>query len=221
MAGTSLTVSDSLIEEGSIQFLSCLQCTFINIKNTTFQNIEPIASSLISVTDVASDGLTIIQKSSFINISIPQSVIFIESAQVSFQDVLMQNITKSDLVATDATSSDYITYLLTLPGGVCFSSNDAIVDFRHSNFTNIDSHCLGLANSALSVEYSIFDNTMLEYTETVLTAAGINGIDADSGITWINVAQTNADLSSSTSIILGHNKFINNKKTLAFWRGNL
>ena len=125
----------------------------------------------------------------------------------------MQNITQSSLLATDITSSDYITNLLNLPEGICcLSSGNAIVDIRNSNFTNIDSHCFGLAKSVLNVEYSIFDNTELEYSETALTATSINGIDAVSGITWITMAETNADVSSSTSLILGYNKFVNNKK---------
>ena len=207
---SNIVISNSLFGEIQRQIITCIGCASLKIYNSTFKNILLTAYSFINFIGSSFADNTysvIIQNSSFINISIPQSILFVQSSQLLLQNVLMYNITRLTNVI-----SDNISYIKNFPLGVCCASDDdTIIDVQNSTFMNIDSHCFVLKKTILRVQYSTFNNTGLKSTEVNLTTNTIKGLDEYSGVTWIHVDDTSA-IGPSTQFVLSHNRFINNMR---------
>lgn len=187
--------------------ISASQTKSVTITNTTFRDLYPVKPSPLYFKDVpnGATGFVLIEDSTFINCSVPSSIVTVEKngINLTMSRVKMINITKSTTVAEDS------QYASEWTGGLCaLSRNDAMVTVLNSNFTSISYHCLGIKGSALNITGSNFTNS--DYTKPVLTSSLLNTLNDKSGISWVIVEDVSSVVTDSTKVILTGNRFSSN-----------
>jgi len=179
----------------------------ILISNTTFENITlftlefPFIS--FSATPQSGSYLYSIQDTTFKNFLTPFPVITLNFCDLELIRVSMEDIQKG-FFETSSTKSAGI--FGNNPIGICCTSYGASLSVVSSTFTKINSTCIGLRSSKLSIASSVFDNSALK-SDSALSQDSYADLDETSGVTWIKAEGVSTSIFNGDKIILQGNTF--------------
>lgn len=201
-----------LVEDITGSLFTSSNARTITVSNSIFQNVSPAGGLFISIKDVPTDGsgtAHTFKNCTFKDSAISQSLFYVykNGAQVVFQDVTMNNITKSSVLSTSSLIAD-----ATWVGGLaCLTSNDAVIRVYNSTFTNFDSHVFGFKSTLVDIQNSTFDNSQLDVDTEEISEELVSTLTKNTGVSWVNIDDGTTYVTGGTIMTFKNNQFIQNK----------
>lgn len=210
--GSSAYIRNVNMNNYSGNFIDTANPTIISISSSVFKNLDLIEVTpfiRVNGTGVGKTYSHSVMDTIFQNISLKTSLIL---AQNGLMKITMSNLTITDIKKKEVInkSIEYLNFE-TEWSGLCFlGKNDISLTIKQSKISNLNSHCISLKFSTMTLTSVIFDNSELKHKTTEVSE---DLIDETHGVSWINFHAGTSAVSPSGSISISLCKFINNQIT--------
>lgn len=192
-------------------FIESINPKTISIASSAFINLNLIeVTPFIKITGTrkATTYTHSIVNTIFQNISVKTTLLLVQDGLINIR---MTNLTITDITKKEVInkSADYLDIQAQWPGGICFLGKNGIsLSFKQSKIMNLNSHCIGLKFSTMTLASLIFDNSALKYEPTQILE---DQVDDSSGVSWVNFHAGTKDIIPQTAIRITSCQFIDNK----------
>lgn len=199
------------INNYSGNFLDSTNPKTILITSSAFKNLNLIEVTpfiKISGTNQAKTYTHSINDTIFQNISLKTTLILAQDGlmNIKMTNLMITDITKKTIINK---STEYLDIEAQWPGGICLLGKNGIsLTIKQSKIMNLNSHCIGLKYSTMTLTSVVFTNAALRYEPTQISE---NQVDDSSGVSWINFHAGTQDIIPQMSIRITSCQFIENK----------